>query len=189
MLNALWSCSLVPYCTSDSWSGTRAESNGEVPFSFMGAAVVRQVVEDLLPLGLRNASLLLLAGSRWVHCQHYKGHRLLEVSICSAMCGLFQCWWNRSDGEPRSGSGPAQHSLRAVPYHSAGCFWFWLVSGPYSILKRWELSGTPRCYQEGDWAVAGKGAHPVSSSLPFRAMEVLLWVQGVPHPYVWVQQQ
>ncbi|GFG34831.1 hypothetical protein Cfor_12069 [Coptotermes formosanus] len=64
--NAFWwnaNHVLVPYCTSDSWSGTRAESNGEVPFSFMGAAVVRQVVEDLLPLGLRNASLLLLAGS------------------------------------------------------------------------------------------------------------------------------
>ncbi|XP_069680957.1 palmitoleoyl-protein carboxylesterase NOTUM [Periplaneta americana] len=54
---------LVPYCTSDSWSGTRVQPTAETRFSFMGALVVRQVVQDLLPLGLGNASLLLLAGS------------------------------------------------------------------------------------------------------------------------------
>jgi len=64
LLHGLCSCSLVPYCTSDSWSGTRAEPSGEAHFSFMGAVVVRQVVKDLLPLGLHNASLLLLTGSR-----------------------------------------------------------------------------------------------------------------------------
>jgi len=83
----VWSCSLVPYCTSDSWSGTRAESNGEVPFRFMGAAVVHQVVEDLLLLGLRNASLLLLAGSRWVHRQYYKAHGLLECQYALPYVG------------------------------------------------------------------------------------------------------
>ncbi|PBC34946.1 Protein notum [Apis cerana cerana] len=51
----------VPYCTSDSWSGTRASLNDM--FSFMGAEIVLQVVRDLVPLGLENASSLLLAGS------------------------------------------------------------------------------------------------------------------------------
>ncbi|XP_012273721.1 palmitoleoyl-protein carboxylesterase NOTUM [Orussus abietinus] len=51
----------VPYCTSDSWSGTRASPNDM--FSFMGAEIVSQVVRDLIPLGLENASSLLLAGS------------------------------------------------------------------------------------------------------------------------------
>ncbi|KAI4485879.1 hypothetical protein M0804_006368 [Polistes exclamans] len=51
----------VPYCTSDSWSGTRSSPNDM--FSFMGAEIVSQVVRDLLPLGLENASSLLLAGS------------------------------------------------------------------------------------------------------------------------------
>lgn len=32
-------------------------------FSFMGAEIVSQVVRDLIPLGLENASSLLLAGS------------------------------------------------------------------------------------------------------------------------------
>lgn len=32
-------------------------------FSFMGAEIVLQVVRDLIPLGLENASSLLLAGS------------------------------------------------------------------------------------------------------------------------------
>ncbi|XP_063225651.1 palmitoleoyl-protein carboxylesterase NOTUM isoform X2 [Bacillus rossius redtenbacheri] len=53
----------VPYCSSDSWSGSRTRPGGDVRFSFMGAAIVRQVVQDLLPLGLRNATSLLLAGS------------------------------------------------------------------------------------------------------------------------------
>ncbi|KAK6631709.1 hypothetical protein RUM43_013773 [Polyplax serrata] len=53
----------VPYCTSDSWSGTRARASGGSRFSFMGAAVVRQVILDLLPLGLVNATSLLLTGS------------------------------------------------------------------------------------------------------------------------------
>lgn len=53
----------VPYCTSDSWSGTRTRASGGSRFSFMGAAVVRQVVLDLLPAGLANATSLLLAGS------------------------------------------------------------------------------------------------------------------------------
>ncbi|KAI4498772.1 hypothetical protein M0802_006239 [Mischocyttarus mexicanus] len=51
----------IPYCTSDSWSGTRSSPNDM--FSFMGAEIVSQVVRDLLPLGLENASSLLLAGS------------------------------------------------------------------------------------------------------------------------------
>ncbi|XP_066583261.1 palmitoleoyl-protein carboxylesterase NOTUM [Prorops nasuta] len=51
----------VPYCTSDSWSGTRATPIDI--FSFMGSEIVMQVVRDLIPLGLENASSLLLAGS------------------------------------------------------------------------------------------------------------------------------
>ncbi|EFN84998.1 Protein notum-like protein, partial [Harpegnathos saltator] len=51
----------VPYCTSDSWSGTRATPEGM--FSFMGAEVLVQVVRDLIPLGLEGARSLLLAGS------------------------------------------------------------------------------------------------------------------------------
>lgn len=51
----------VPYCTSDSWSGSR-RSRDEM-FSFMGTLVVQQVVRDLIPLGLENSTDLLLAGS------------------------------------------------------------------------------------------------------------------------------
>ncbi|KAG8039200.1 hypothetical protein G9C98_003507 [Cotesia typhae] len=51
----------VPYCTSDSWSGTRSFPNEM--FSFMGAEIVSQVIRDLVPLGLDTASSLMLAGS------------------------------------------------------------------------------------------------------------------------------
>lgn len=55
--------SFVPYCTSDSWSGTRAFRSPNDMFSFMGAEIVVQIIRDLVPLGLENASAFLLAGS------------------------------------------------------------------------------------------------------------------------------
>ncbi|KAL1492260.1 hypothetical protein ABEB36_012736 [Hypothenemus hampei] len=52
----------VPYCTSDSWSGSKRPSKQGM-FSFMGSSVVLQVVRDLIPLGLENSTDLLLTGS------------------------------------------------------------------------------------------------------------------------------
>ncbi|KAJ8910753.1 hypothetical protein NQ315_017210 [Exocentrus adspersus] len=52
----------VPYCTSDSWSGSKPASSSQM-FSFMGSSVVLQVVRDLIPLGLENSTDLLLTGS------------------------------------------------------------------------------------------------------------------------------
>lgn len=51
----------VPYCTSDSWSGSKSSRNEM--FSFMGSVVVQQVVKDLMPLGFENSTDLLLTGS------------------------------------------------------------------------------------------------------------------------------
>nr|CAD7446829.1 unnamed protein product [Timema bartmani] len=60
-----WSANhvFVPYCSSDTWSGTRSRPSSDTKFTFMGATIVNQVVRDLLPLGLTNASTVLLAGS------------------------------------------------------------------------------------------------------------------------------
>ncbi|EEZ98657.1 palmitoleoyl-protein carboxylesterase NOTUM isoform X1 [Tribolium castaneum] len=52
----------IPYCTSDSWSGSKPHSRSET-FSFMGSILVQQVVQDLLTLGLENSTDLLLTGS------------------------------------------------------------------------------------------------------------------------------
>lgn len=59
-----WNCNhvFVPYCTSDSWSGSRPASPKQM-FSFMGSFVIRQVILDLIPLGLQNSTELLLTGS------------------------------------------------------------------------------------------------------------------------------
>lgn len=63
--NPYWSDAnhvLIPYCSSDSWSGdVTAQSPGE--FSFLGSRIVEQVMIELLPQGLMNADLLILAGS------------------------------------------------------------------------------------------------------------------------------
>ncbi|XP_059488016.1 palmitoleoyl-protein carboxylesterase notum1' [Neocloeon triangulifer] len=63
---------LVPYCSSDSWSGAQGPSRRRYfyasepntpRFNFMGSYIVSQVVSDLLPQGLINGSKLILAGS------------------------------------------------------------------------------------------------------------------------------
>nr|CAG4642376.1 EOG090X02ZJ [Evadne anonyx] len=52
----------VPYCSSDSWSGSSpAGSNSR--FAFMGSVILMEVIRDLLPQGLLNASKLMLTGS------------------------------------------------------------------------------------------------------------------------------
>lgn len=52
---------LIPYCSSDSWTGTKTDRKGM--FSFMGSLIVHQVIRDLVPLGLENSTDILLAGS------------------------------------------------------------------------------------------------------------------------------
>lgn len=56
---------LVPYCSSDSWSGTKIRAEARDGWSFMGSLIVRQVISDLIPLGLgrSHGGELLLAGS------------------------------------------------------------------------------------------------------------------------------
>lgn len=53
----------VPYCSSDSWSGThKARYKGE--FSFMGALILQEVVKDLTHIhGLATAAKVYLAGT------------------------------------------------------------------------------------------------------------------------------
>ena len=67
--NPFWSNAnhvFVPYCSSDSWSGRKSKpDNSRDSFRFMGSMIVRQVIADLIPLGLGNAqgTDLLMAGS------------------------------------------------------------------------------------------------------------------------------
>lgn len=55
----------VPYCSSDSWSGTRVKPETRDGLRFMGSLIVRQVIADLIPLGLGHSqgADLLMAGS------------------------------------------------------------------------------------------------------------------------------
>lgn len=56
---------LVPYCSSDSWTGRKAVPDSRDGWRFMGSLIVRQVIADLIPLGLSHSqgSELLMAGS------------------------------------------------------------------------------------------------------------------------------
>nr|CAG4650819.1 EOG090X02ZJ [Simocephalus serrulatus] len=52
----------VPYCSSDSWSGS-SPAGSTSRFAFMGSVIIQEVLRDLLPQGLLNASKLMLTGS------------------------------------------------------------------------------------------------------------------------------
>ncbi|KAK7605237.1 hypothetical protein V9T40_007095 [Parthenolecanium corni] len=53
----------VPYCTSDIWSGRRSVPTRSGSFTFMGAVIIKQMVKELLNIGLKNANSLTIAGS------------------------------------------------------------------------------------------------------------------------------
>nr|CAG4651670.1 EOG090X02ZJ [Triops cancriformis] len=52
----------IPYCSSDSWSGTAAQGSG-TRFAFMGAIILQEVLRDLQLQGMSNASKIFLTGS------------------------------------------------------------------------------------------------------------------------------
>ncbi|CAN0213822.1 unnamed protein product [Lampetra fluviatilis] len=52
----------VPYCSSDVWSGTSTKT-GKDGYAFMGALILQQVIRDLIPKGVDQAKLLMLAGT------------------------------------------------------------------------------------------------------------------------------
>ncbi|XP_071535914.1 uncharacterized protein [Panulirus ornatus] len=53
----------VPYCSSDSWSGTHRAADGSGEFSFMGSVIVEEVVKALITLNFTHGHKLILAGS------------------------------------------------------------------------------------------------------------------------------
>ena len=59
--------SLIPYCSSDAWTGNVSSHESGEKLSFHGSRIIDKVIEDLLPHGLYHAKHLLLAGSRYVN--------------------------------------------------------------------------------------------------------------------------
>ncbi|XP_076076748.1 palmitoleoyl-protein carboxylesterase notum1-like [Mytilus galloprovincialis] len=50
----------IPYCSSDSWTGTVVHEDG---YSFLGSYIIEEVIKELVPRGLKKAQRLILAGS------------------------------------------------------------------------------------------------------------------------------
>uniref|UniRef100_A0A8C4T2V9 Notum pectinacetylesterase 2 n=1 Tax=Erpetoichthys calabaricus TaxID=27687 RepID=A0A8C4T2V9_ERPCA len=56
----------IPYCSSDVWSGTSPKSRtgketGD--YAFMGSHIIREVIKDLIPKGMKQAKVIMLAGT------------------------------------------------------------------------------------------------------------------------------
>ncbi|XP_072915979.1 carboxylesterase notum2-like [Hemitrygon akajei] len=59
-----WNANIVfvPYCSSDVWSGTAPKSR-QADYAFMGALILREVIKDLVPKGIKLAKIVMLAGT------------------------------------------------------------------------------------------------------------------------------
>ncbi|XP_053713050.1 carboxylesterase notum2-like [Synchiropus splendidus] len=68
----------IPYCSSDVWSGTgpgptsplrqrqakdKERSTNATDYVFMGSFIIREVVKDLIPKGIKQAKVVMLAGT------------------------------------------------------------------------------------------------------------------------------
>ncbi|KAF0037789.1 hypothetical protein F2P81_010663 [Scophthalmus maximus] len=70
----------IPYCSSDVWSGTgpaptppprprqgrekeRERSANATEYTFMGSLIIREVIKDLIPKGIKQAKVVMLSGS------------------------------------------------------------------------------------------------------------------------------
>lgn len=100
----------VPYCSSDSWSGSRSKPETRDGFRFMGSLIVQQVMADLIPLGLGHpqGADLLMAGSSAgglgvmlnldrvrTFLQDEKGKSLNYFLINKNQIYLFQVWMSK----------------------------------------------------------------------------------------------
>ncbi|XP_074866857.1 palmitoleoyl-protein carboxylesterase notum2-like isoform X1 [Carettochelys insculpta] len=52
----------VPYCSSDIWSGTLPKAR-QADYAFMGSLIIQEVIKDLVPRGIKEAKVVLLAGA------------------------------------------------------------------------------------------------------------------------------
>ncbi|XP_075422175.1 palmitoleoyl-protein carboxylesterase notum2-like isoform X1 [Ascaphus truei] len=53
----------VPYCSSDVWSGNVSKSRHGPDYAFMGSMIIQEVIRDLVPKGMKQAKVVILAGS------------------------------------------------------------------------------------------------------------------------------
>ncbi|XP_057700474.1 carboxylesterase notum2 [Corythoichthys intestinalis] len=71
---------VIPYCSSDVWSGTgpaptpppkqrqerekdRDRNKNATEYAFMGSLIIREVIKDLIPKGIKQAKVVLLSGT------------------------------------------------------------------------------------------------------------------------------
>uniref|UniRef100_A0A7N8XYV4 Notum pectinacetylesterase 2 n=1 Tax=Mastacembelus armatus TaxID=205130 RepID=A0A7N8XYV4_9TELE len=58
----------IPYCSSDVWSGTGLAPTPpprprQTEYTFMGSLIIREVIKDLIPKGIKQAKVVMLSGT------------------------------------------------------------------------------------------------------------------------------
>ncbi|XP_041839369.1 carboxylesterase notum2 isoform X3 [Melanotaenia boesemani] len=58
----------IPYCSSDVWSGTGPAPTPpprqrQAEYTFMGSFIIREVIKDLIPKGIKQAKVVMLSGT------------------------------------------------------------------------------------------------------------------------------
>uniref|UniRef100_A0A8C6WVJ9 Uncharacterized protein n=1 Tax=Neogobius melanostomus TaxID=47308 RepID=A0A8C6WVJ9_9GOBI len=111
----------IPYCSSDVWSGTGPAPNPlprpRAEYTFMGSLIIREVIKDLIPKGIKQAKVVMLAGSSFACPQRWGTGVLLNIDRVASQLeqmgaeaqvrGLVDSGWFLESKQQRSPNCPA----------------------------------------------------------------------------------
>uniref|UniRef100_H3D3E3 Notum pectinacetylesterase 2 n=1 Tax=Tetraodon nigroviridis TaxID=99883 RepID=H3D3E3_TETNG len=100
----------IPYCSSDVWSGTRT-APAPPEYSFMGSLIIREVIKDLAPKGMKQAKVVMLSGSSaggigvMLNIERVAG-QLSQLGADAQVRGLVDSGWFLESKQQRSPDCP-----------------------------------------------------------------------------------
>ncbi|XP_041062089.1 carboxylesterase notum2 [Carcharodon carcharias] len=100
----------VPYCSSDVWSGT-APKTRQVDYAFMGSLILKEVIRELVPKGIKLAKVVLLAGTSaggtgvLLNIERV-AHLLAQLGADVQVRGLVDSGWFLDNKQPRQAECP-----------------------------------------------------------------------------------
>nr|ANS60427.1 notum [Platynereis dumerilii] len=140
----------IPYCSSDSWSGTH-KSTTKGDFSFMGALILEEVIKDLVSShGLRDADKLFLAGTSaggtgvLVNLDHTAGV-MAKLAPLVEVRGIADSGWFLDNEQYKKALCSDAHSCSPTESIRRG-YLQWHGRVPESCKKNYDPNEHWRCY-------------------------------------------
>uniref|UniRef100_A0A3Q3WLF7 Notum, palmitoleoyl-protein carboxylesterase n=1 Tax=Mola mola TaxID=94237 RepID=A0A3Q3WLF7_MOLML len=133
----------IPYCSSDVWSGTgpaptlpsrprqdkekERETNTTAAYTFMGSLIIREVIKDLIPKGIKQAKVVMLSGTAGgtgvlLNIERVAS-QLEELGAEAQVRGLVDSGWFLESKQQRSPNCPKTISCSPEDSIKLGLLW------------------------------------------------------------------